>query len=333
MWRHSWRPIGSRPARVQAAFARLRTFDGVNGCAALVPKTRPPRRPERSLCSTRCSRRTRGDRDRSARRRGSSARSTPSFSSQERSTRITPAARSTSSQRSASSSPRRRPRVERGRPERAVALRQRGEERFAPRPARRSARVGPRPPAARGRVVGLTATSPRAIARRKITRSGMSVLRTVVASSPSAQSRSAKSWTSTRRSLREPRAAELGEHARRERRLVAADRRRLVDVAAAVPDRAAAHAREPGLGGFAQRGRRPDAHRAAAERRSARRRATPSRCRERRERLVRRACPRGRSRRSPGTSACSCSGRRCASGRACRDGPGCRRSSGSRREA
>src|SRR4051812_31105721 len=58
VWRHSCSPIGSRPARVHAAFARLRTFEGVNGCDALVPKTRPTYRPERSLCSTRCSRRT-----------------------------------------------------------------------------------------------------------------------------------------------------------------------------------------------------------------------------------------------------------------------------------
>jgi len=28
---HSWSPIGSRPARSQAAFARLRMFEGVNG--------------------------------------------------------------------------------------------------------------------------------------------------------------------------------------------------------------------------------------------------------------------------------------------------------------
>src|SRR5215213_5461806 len=56
--RHSCRPIGLRPTWAHAAFARLRTFDGVNGCDALVPKTSPTCRPERSLCPRRCSRRT-----------------------------------------------------------------------------------------------------------------------------------------------------------------------------------------------------------------------------------------------------------------------------------
>src|SRR5689334_16067425 len=49
VWRHSRSPIGVRPARVQAAFARLRTFEGVNGCVGVFPKTSPEWRPGAGL--------------------------------------------------------------------------------------------------------------------------------------------------------------------------------------------------------------------------------------------------------------------------------------------
>src|SRR3712207_918550 len=54
VWRHSWRPTGSRSAARQVLVARWLGDWVENGRAFGWPKKRPPRRPRARRCSSRC---------------------------------------------------------------------------------------------------------------------------------------------------------------------------------------------------------------------------------------------------------------------------------------
>ena len=264
-WRASCGVSGSSPACFHALFARALIVEAKNASVAVRPKTRSgPSRPVRALWAMSSLLTTNAIG--TARRPAPVLTSTgPLTGSHERSTRITPASKSTLIHRSPRSSPRRSPQNS------ATAQNARSESGSAARYswARSGGSILSRRPRIAGRSrlsVGSIEISSRRIARRKMTRSGSRMFAMVEADRPWLAEVVDEVLDVAALDLRQLPAAERRDHIGAKELFIAARGRGLVRLAATVEDRAVVRAGDQDLGRLGDRLRGRRTHRAAAQR-------------------------------------------------------------------